>query len=182
MNTPKQLFRMVGLRAEAFRRSPRLERAKGSPSGVSARGCRPAALENHSPGTSEALERPFELILDEFSCEVLEAYRTSKCAAGRTVPLMFRASGPNLAWPVAWLPRTVSSTLPGVHRPFLLTVAEPCHSPSMGPAAYASSNCDKNSKLAIEAMKRRRFFELLLFGERAWLAHDVVAGFSAERR
>jgi hypothetical protein len=43
------------------------------------RGCRPAALENHSPGTSEALERPFELILDEFSCEVLEAYRTSKC-------------------------------------------------------------------------------------------------------
>lgn len=78
---------MVGLRAEAFRRSPRLERAKGSPSGVSARGCRPAALENHSPGTSEALERPFELILDEFSCEVLEAYRTSKCAVWPNGPV-----------------------------------------------------------------------------------------------
>jgi hypothetical protein len=65
--------------------------------------------------------------------------------SSRTVPLMFCASASILAWPVTTVPSTVSVTIAGLQRPSV-AVAEPVHSPSYGPAAQASWNCDENSR------------------------------------
>lgn len=47
----------------------------------------PRTLEDYFPCTIETVEGPFEHIPDEFSREVLEAYRGSKCTVLRNSPV-----------------------------------------------------------------------------------------------
>ena len=61
--------------------------------------------------------------------------------------------------------RTVSVTTAGLHRP-VVTVAEPFHWPSYGPA-QASPNGNKTNREATDATYRRRFIELSLLPDQS---------------